>query len=270
MIGDSTDWNYEKAIDFLIKPAFAAEEVFNLVYQVCHPMVRNQLTMGKNIPGDTILHIAAVFAPSSAIPGAALQMQRELQWFKIKIIKTMNSSANYESAEEFCYYFYYSIRVQSFNLSRPRFRVSGITMSCLTKMFYQYILSCRFEELNIRKKVQIIDEMVVDRLSSLPERIIYHILSLMDTKILLAKRGAYVLEKKYGLHDQFSWSTTNVDFDHSLLLWHIATDLCYYSDLDDIHGGDFEKLVLKRRISKCLLDYSDLDVSFGFQSIYAT
>ncbi|KAK2656800.1 hypothetical protein Ddye_009852 [Dipteronia dyeriana] len=38
--------------------------------------------MGKDIPGDTILHIAAVLASSSEIPGAALQMQRELQWFK--------------------------------------------------------------------------------------------------------------------------------------------------------------------------------------------
>ncbi|KAK4838259.1 hypothetical protein QYF36_012333 [Acer negundo] len=121
MIGDSRDWNYEKAIDFLKEPAFAAvilgnyevvkeilkayiglvsftnelgyhmlslavkhrqEKVFNLVYEVCHPMVRDQLTMRKNIGGDTILHIAAVLAPSSEIPGAALQMQRELQWFK--------------------------------------------------------------------------------------------------------------------------------------------------------------------------------------------
>ena len=124
MIGGYSNWNYEKAIDFLKEPAFTAvslgiyevvdeilkayvglvsftnelgyhmlslavlhrkEKVFNLVYQVCHPMVRDQLTMGKNIPGDTILHIAAVLAPSSEIPGAALQMQRELQWFKVII-----------------------------------------------------------------------------------------------------------------------------------------------------------------------------------------
>ncbi|KAK0596649.1 hypothetical protein LWI29_017723 [Acer saccharum] len=121
MIGGYRNWNYEKAIDYLKEPAFAAvifgnyevvneilkayiglvsftnelgyhmlslavkhrqEKVFNLVYQVCHPMFRDQLTMWKNIDGDTILHIAAVLAPSSKIPGAALQMQRELQWFK--------------------------------------------------------------------------------------------------------------------------------------------------------------------------------------------
>ncbi|TXG68386.1 hypothetical protein EZV62_003321 [Acer yangbiense] len=74
-------------------------------------------------------------------------------------------------------------------------------------------------------------------------------------KILLAKRGDYVLEKRYGLHDRFSWSTTKVEFDHSLLLWHIATDLCYNSDLDDIHGGNVNKLDLKCRNSKYLLDY---------------
>ncbi|KAK1575976.1 hypothetical protein Q3G72_009831 [Acer saccharum] len=74
-------------------------------------------------------------------------------------------------------------------------------------------------------------------------------------RILLAKRGDYVLEKRNGLYDQFCWSTTKVEFDHSLLLWHIATDLCYYSDLDDIDGGDVNKLDSKCRSSKCLSDY---------------
>ncbi|KAK2652322.1 hypothetical protein Ddye_012178 [Dipteronia dyeriana] len=146
MIGDSKDWNYKKAIDFLAKPAFAAvrlgiyevvdeildayiglvsftdelgyhmlslavqhrqEKVFNLVYQVCHPMVRGQLTMGKNIRGNTILHIAAVLAPSSEIPGAALQMQRELQWFKTvekyfhQSLQRKHNSAGNTPREEF-------------------------------------------------------------------------------------------------------------------------------------------------------------------------
>ncbi|KAK3220344.1 hypothetical protein Dsin_014314 [Dipteronia sinensis] len=121
MIGDSSNWNYVKAIKFLKESAFIAaslgihevvneilkayigsvsftnesghhmlsfavlhrqEKVFNLVYQLCHPMIRDQLTMWKNNLGDTILHQAGVLAPSSEVPGAALQMQRELQWFK--------------------------------------------------------------------------------------------------------------------------------------------------------------------------------------------
>ncbi|TXG68396.1 hypothetical protein EZV62_003331 [Acer yangbiense] len=116
MIGGYSKWNYEKAIDFLKEPAFIAvslgiyevvneilkayiglvsftdelgyhmlslavkhrqEKVFKLVYEVCHPMIRDKLTMGKNIPGDTILHIAAVLAPPSKIPCAALQMQSD-------------------------------------------------------------------------------------------------------------------------------------------------------------------------------------------------
>ena len=54
-------------------------------------------------------------------------------------------------------------------------------------------------------------------------------------KKLLARRGDYVLEKRYSttIRDEFRWSISDVEFDHSLLLWHIATDLCYYSENND-------------------------------------
>ncbi|TXG49134.1 hypothetical protein EZV62_025009 [Acer yangbiense] len=98
---------------------------------------------------------------------------------------------------------------QSFNISRPRFRVSGIAMSSLAKMFYQYVLSCRSEELDIRKKVQISDQKVVDRLSSLPDCIIHHILSLTDTKNAVQ---THVLSKKWRNH----WTNIqSLNFDHS-------------------------------------------------------
>ncbi|KAH7511502.1 hypothetical protein JRO89_XSUnG0197600 [Xanthoceras sorbifolium] len=123
MIGDYSNWNYVKAIKLLKKPAFMAatlgiyevvneilkaynfsvsfvdhlgntmlstavlnrqERVFNLVYQVRDPMVKDQIKMDKNKLGRTILHLAGVLAPSSEVPGAALQMQRELQWFKVR------------------------------------------------------------------------------------------------------------------------------------------------------------------------------------------
>ena len=110
-----------------------------------------------------------------------------------------------------------------------------------------------------------IEEMIFKQLKEKSEKIKDNRFDIESCRILLAKRGDYVLEKKYGLHDQFSWSTTKVEFDHSLLLWHIATDLCYYSDLDDIHGSDFEKyLVSKRRTVNVYI------VCFGFQFIYAT
>ncbi|KAH7547088.1 hypothetical protein FEM48_Zijuj01G0270000 [Ziziphus jujuba var. spinosa] len=48
-------------------------------------------------------------------------------------------------------------------------------------------------------------------------------------KQLCAARGDSVLDKANCL-DKLGW-TTEEEFDHSLLLWHIATDLCYYHDL---------------------------------------
>ncbi|KAL5757381.1 hypothetical protein ACOSP7_019992 [Xanthoceras sorbifolium] len=72
--------------------------------------------------------------------------------------------------------------------------------------------------------------------------------SIESCKKLLAHRGDNVLKNRYGLLDQFCWSISDVEFDHSLLLWHIATDLCYYSENDN-------KLDTKCRISKYLSDY---------------
>lgn len=122
MLGDYTQWDFVKANKLLKKPVLKAtslgiyevvdevlkvyslaasfvdhlghtmlslavlcrqEKVFNLVYQVCDPMIRDPITMGKNNLGFTILHIAATSAPSNEVPGAALQMQRELQWYKV-------------------------------------------------------------------------------------------------------------------------------------------------------------------------------------------
>ncbi|TXG68390.1 hypothetical protein EZV62_003325 [Acer yangbiense] len=102
-----------------------------------------------------------------------------------------------------------------------------------------------------------IEKMIFEQLKEKSEKIKDDRFNIESCRILLAKRGDYVLEQRYGLHDQFCWSTTNVEFDHSLLLWHIATDLCYYSDLDDIHRGYVNKLAMdsKCRNSKCLSDY---------------
>ncbi|GMH14216.1 hypothetical protein Nepgr_016057 [Nepenthes gracilis] len=63
-----------------------------------------------------------------------------------------------------------------------------------------------------------------------------------------AQRGDYVLEI-YGCKDKFIESTSNVDFDHSLLLWHIATDLCYYSEQQD------QIKTLNAKLSKAFSDY---------------
>ncbi|PNT43992.2 hypothetical protein POPTR_003G064200v4 [Populus trichocarpa] len=62
---------------------------------------------------------------------------------------------------------------------------------------------------------------------------------------LLAQRGDGVLEKMKRL-EEFRWCTTSVEFNQSLFIWHIATDLCYYVD---------QKFHSKQRMSKLLSDY---------------
>ncbi|XP_007206620.2 uncharacterized protein LOC18772679 isoform X1 [Prunus persica] len=48
---------------------------------------------------------------------------------------------------------------------------------------------------------------------------------------VLSWRGDQVLEKA-NCDEKLSWSLVEVPFDQSILLWHIATDLCYYTDLE--------------------------------------
>ncbi|XP_031262221.1 uncharacterized protein LOC116120404 [Pistacia vera] len=61
------------------------ENVFSLVNKrnvllSWHPDMKQVANM--SVKTKNILHLAGKFKPSSQIPGAALQMQRELQWFK--------------------------------------------------------------------------------------------------------------------------------------------------------------------------------------------
>lgn len=61
-------------------------------------------------------------------------------------------------------------------------------------------------------------------------------------------RGDDVLNQ-IGCGKDFEWSTVGVDFHDSLLLWHIATELCYYDELNRIPARK------PSEISKCLSDY---------------
>ncbi|XP_044478623.1 uncharacterized protein LOC123205671 [Mangifera indica] len=59
------------------------EEIFNLITEI--PITRAFLANSKDNYGNTVWHSSAKLAPSSkllSVSGAALQMQRELQWFK--------------------------------------------------------------------------------------------------------------------------------------------------------------------------------------------
>ncbi|CAI9773358.1 unnamed protein product [Fraxinus pennsylvanica] len=59
------------------------EKVFSLIYQI--GAIKDLITLYKDKKGNNILHLAGKLAPPSRlniVSGAALQMQRELLWFK--------------------------------------------------------------------------------------------------------------------------------------------------------------------------------------------
>ncbi|RVW88609.1 hypothetical protein CK203_032965 [Vitis vinifera] len=70
-------------------------------------------------------------------------------------------------------------------------------------------------------------------------------------KRICSQRGDNVLEKMNCL-PKFDWSIIKVEFDQSILLWHIATDLCYYADLNK-NPNSVESSQCKA--SKLLSDY---------------
>ncbi|KAK8584776.1 hypothetical protein V6N13_138724 [Hibiscus sabdariffa] len=68
---------------------------------------------------------------------------------------------------------------------------------------------------------------------------------------LLNERGLKVLQLAE-IDQDFGWSVSNVEFTHSLLLWHIATEVVYNDDHQRFRAG---KLGSYCRISKLLSDY---------------
>ncbi|GFS32298.1 hypothetical protein Acr_00g0021840 [Actinidia rufa] len=75
--------------------------------------------------------------------------------------------------------------------------------------------------------------------------------NIKECKELCAFRGGPVLKNAGRGLDKLDWSI-EVEFDQSILLWHIATDLCYYEDLKS-NPNLVENS--KCKISKILSDY---------------
>ncbi|KAI3724676.1 hypothetical protein L2E82_36461 [Cichorium intybus] len=71
-----------------------------------------------------------------------------------------------------------------------------------------------------------------------------------DPKSLCSHKGSFSLGRNNC--DTLLWSITKVEFDQSILIWHIATDLCYYSEL---HGKDQDDNDVCRIESKHISDY---------------
>ncbi|KAL6342641.1 hypothetical protein AAG906_012506 [Vitis piasezkii] len=73
-------------------------------------------------------------------------------------------------------------------------------------------------------------------------------------KELCAGRGDLVLKKEqYNCHSDLGWSVEE-DFDQSILLWHIATDLLYYTDHQNQNPSSVKNPDC-RTISKMVSDY---------------
>nr|XP_043634928.1 uncharacterized protein LOC122606023 [Erigeron canadensis] len=53
-----------------------------------------------------------------------------------------------------------------------------------------------------------------------------------DTKSLCSHKGSFSLGRSNKC-DALLWSITKVEFDQSILIWHIATTLCYFSDHEE-------------------------------------
>ncbi|KAK0602151.1 hypothetical protein LWI29_030877 [Acer saccharum] len=73
--------NEEGRNTFFLAVSYRKEKVFSLIYDQMAAM-RDYTTYVRDSNSCNILHAAAKFMPSSQVSGSALQMQRELQWFK--------------------------------------------------------------------------------------------------------------------------------------------------------------------------------------------
>ncbi|KAJ6761044.1 hypothetical protein OIU79_025811 [Salix purpurea] len=72
---------------------------------------------------------------------------------------------------------------------------------------------------------------------------------LLDKKMrskIIGQRGDGVLERERVLGN-FKWCTTEVEFSRSIVVWHLATEICYYVDKED--ASNYVST------SKCLSEY---------------
>ncbi|KAJ8755731.1 hypothetical protein K2173_024275 [Erythroxylum novogranatense] len=73
-------WDDDQRYIFHLAVLYRKEQVYNLVYQLS--LQKHYVMSYTDKFWDNILHLAGKLEPSNRISGAALQMQRELQWFK--------------------------------------------------------------------------------------------------------------------------------------------------------------------------------------------
>lgn len=210
----------------------------------------------SNLPDSVIYHILSLMDAKYAVQTSILSKEWKFHWAHVPTYTfyPTNSSGDIEF-QRFIANVFNSRK--HFNLSRPMFRVCGITMPNLVKIFYLYVLSCRDEELDVRDIIQIDDQMAVDRISSLPDHLIHNILSFMDTKYAvqtsaLSKRWRNQWKNIHCLKfDRASFNTWYgfEKFVNSILA--ILEPICCLEKLQIIGGGKFREKLTKR-----VLDYA--------------
>jgi protein-S-isoprenylcysteine O-methyltransferase Ste14 len=67
-------------------------------------------------------------------------------------------------------------------------------------------------------------------------------------RTIIGQRGDGVLERE-GLLQDLKWSTTEVEFSRSILVWHLATEICYCVD------KDANNVSSEYKTSRCLSEY---------------
>jgi len=77
---------------------------------------------------------------------------------------------------------------------------------------------------------KLIWEYLKDKRSRYSHEMPYPDPGMNDLKEILAERGDQAL-KSMGCLEEFRWAVVEIDFHGSLLLWHIATDICYHDDI---------------------------------------
>ncbi|XP_031281022.1 uncharacterized protein LOC116139503 [Pistacia vera] len=93
-----------------------------------------------------------------------------------------------------------------------------------------------------------------------------------NSRDIYTNRGIRALQKYYGETDPspFDWSIMEVEFDQSIIIWHIATELCYYSgtqgkvsDISDYTNRKLSKLLSRFMLFLLIMYPSLLPVGIG-------
>ncbi|RQP00906.1 hypothetical protein POPTR_015G113700v4 [Populus trichocarpa] len=84
-----------------------------------------------------------------------------------------------------------------------------------------------------------------------------HVCDMNHRSKIIGQRGDGVLERE-GLLRDYKWCTTEVEFSRSILVWHLATDICYLVDMkeaDAYLNKDGSNVSTEYETSRCLSEY---------------